>query len=109
MPGVKAVRIVQEAGSEIQWAHDEIAAVAAVSEDIASDAIRAIEVEYEVLPHYVTEGDLEAAPRTKPASEKVTGDLEAGWAAASVRVENTLSIPMINHSCLEPHGQTVAC
>ena len=108
MPGVKAVRIVQEAGSEIQWAHDEIAAVAAVSEDIASDAIRAIEVEYEVLPHYVTEGDLEAAPRTKPASEKVTGDLDAGWAAASVSVENTLSIPMINHSCLEPHGQTVA-
>ena len=25
MPGVKAVRVIQDAGSEIQWAHDEIA------------------------------------------------------------------------------------
>ncbi len=107
MPGVKAVRVVQDAGSEIQWAHDEIAAVAATSEDIAFDAVQAIRVEYEVLPHYVTEGDLEAAPLTKPGSERVTGDLDAGWAAATATVEGSLSIPMVNHCCLEPHGQTV--
>lgn len=105
MPGVKAVRVIQDVGAEIQWAHDEIASVAATSEDIAREAIRAIRVEWEVLPHYVREADLEAAPRTKPAQEKTKGDMDAGWAAAAVTVENELSIPMINHCCLEPHGQ----
>ncbi len=55
MPGVKAVRIIQGLGAEIQWAQDEIAAVAATSEGIAEDALRAIRVEYEVLPHFVSE------------------------------------------------------
>lgn len=105
MPGVKAVRVIQDVGAEIQWAHDEIASVAATSEDIAREAIHAIRVEWEVLPHYVREADLEAAPRTKPAQEKTKGDMDAGWAAAAVTVENELSIPMINHCCLEPHGQ----
>ena len=48
LPGVKAVRVIQGEGSEIQWAHDEIACVAAVTEDVARDAVRAIEIEYEV-------------------------------------------------------------
>ena len=105
MPGVKAVRVIQDAGSEIQWAHDEIACVAAVSEDIARDAVRAIRVEYEVLPHFVTEEHVDRAPVTKPGREKTTGDPDTAFGQAAVTVEHALGIPMINHCCLEPHGQ----
>src|SRR6188508_423089 len=38
LPGVVAVRVMQEVGAEVQWAHDEIVAVAATSEEIARDA-----------------------------------------------------------------------
>ena len=105
MPGVKAVRVIQDAGSEIQWAHDEIACVAAVSEDIARDALAAIRVEYEVLPHFVTEEHVDQAPTTKPGREKTTGDPETAFGQAAATVEHELGIPMINHCCLEPHGQ----
>ena len=57
MPGVKAVHIVQDAGSEIYWAGDDVVAVAAVDEPTAADAIRAIKVEYEALPHFVNDFD----------------------------------------------------
>src|SRR5574340_353832 len=53
MPGVKAVKVIQEPGAEIHWAGDEVVAVAAVDEATASDALRAIKVQYEVLPHFV--------------------------------------------------------
>src|SRR5260370_25193458 len=38
-PGVKAVHVISPAGTEIQWAHREIAAVAATSEEVARDAV----------------------------------------------------------------------
>src|SRR5947209_12185410 len=38
MPGVKAVHIVQDVGSEIYWAGDDVVAVAAVDEPTAADA-----------------------------------------------------------------------
>jgi xanthine dehydrogenase YagR molybdenum-binding subunit len=53
MPGVKGVFIIQDAGSEIHWAGDDIVVVAAVDEPIAADAARAIKVEYQPLPHFV--------------------------------------------------------
>src|SRR4029077_10374457 len=59
LPGVKAVHVIQGEGSEVQWALDEIVAVAAVSEEIAQDAVRAIIVEYEVLPHHVDDRKLD--------------------------------------------------
>src|SRR5207253_6644804 len=57
MPGVKVVKIIQDAGKEIKWAGDEVAGVAAVDEPTAEDAIRAIKVQYEVLPHLVVDTD----------------------------------------------------
>src|SRR4030095_7461570 len=53
MPGVKAVEIVQKPGSEIHWAGDEVVAIAAVDEPTVRDAVRAVKVEYERLPHLV--------------------------------------------------------
>src|SRR5258708_3993079 len=58
LPGVKSVYVVSPAGTEVQWANREIAAVAATSEEVARDAVRKIKVEYEVMPHLVKEADL---------------------------------------------------
>ncbi len=55
MPGVKAVIAIAKAGATLRYHGDDIAAVAAETEEQARDAIRAIKVEYEVLPHVATE------------------------------------------------------
>ncbi len=57
MSGVKAVQIVQKPGTEIFWAGDDVVGVAAVDEQTAEDAIRAIKVQYEVLPHFVSDAE----------------------------------------------------
>jgi len=78
MPGVKAVEVIQKPGAEIFWAGDEIVGVAAVDEGTVDDAIRAIKVEYEVLPHFV--GDAEppknVATDSGPISEDDLQDME---------------------------------
>ena len=71
MPGVKAVEIVQKPGSEIHWAGDEIIAVAAVDEPTVRDAVRAVKVEYEELPHLVI--DSEEPPRNIPPDTSPLG------------------------------------
>jgi xanthine dehydrogenase YagR molybdenum-binding subunit len=57
MPGVKAVEIIQKAGSTVQWAGDEVVGVAAVDESTAEDAIRAIKVKYQPLSHLVVDSE----------------------------------------------------
>ena len=57
MPGVKAVQIIQKPGTEIFWAGDEVVGVAAVDESTAEDALRAIKVQYEQLPHFVSDAE----------------------------------------------------
>jgi len=57
MAGVKAVQVIQKPGTEIFWAGDEVVAVAAVDEATAEDAVRAINVQYEVLPHFVSDAE----------------------------------------------------
>src|SRR5437899_8771252 len=106
--GVTAIRVISPAGTEIQWAGTEIAAVAATSEEVANDAARKIKVEYEVMPHLVKDDDLaKAGPRAKAAGEKLTGDPDQGFKEADVVHEGEYGIPVITHCCLEPHGQAV--
>jgi xanthine dehydrogenase YagR molybdenum-binding subunit len=107
MPGVKAVRVIQGPGTEIQWALDEVAAVAATSEALADAAVRAIKVEYEVLPHFVTEEKLDQAPKVNPGQEETVGDPDTALAAAEVKIKGAYGMPMVAHNCLEAHGQIV--
>ena len=51
LPGVKAVQIIQKPGATVQWAGDDIVAVAAVDESTAEDAARLIMVKYQPLPY----------------------------------------------------------
>src|SRR5262249_20116969 len=67
MPGVKAV--LDLGNREPRFQGDEVAAVAATTGALAEDALEAIKVEYEVLPHVA---DVEEA--RKPDAPKVHGD-----------------------------------
>src|SRR3982751_4960411 len=51
VPGVKAVSVIAKEGATLRYQGDDIAAVAAETEEQARDGVRAIKVEYEVLPH----------------------------------------------------------
>jgi len=77
MLGVRAVQIVQGPGSNIHWAGDEIVVVAAVDEGIAEDAIRAITVKYQQLPHLVKDAEPPAgsAQEQGPLSIDDIGDM----------------------------------
>src|SRR6185295_3882637 len=105
MTGVKAVLVIAEAGKEVQWHGQEVAAVAATTEEIAREAVRKIEVKYEVMPHFVNERDLaKAGSRGKAAGEKVTGDPDKAIQDAEAISDGVYGIPVITHCCLEPHG-----
>jgi len=105
MPGVKVVHIIQDAGKEIQWAGDDIVGVAAVDEPTAEDAIRAIKVQYEVLPHLVIDTDPKAAGEmAKPAAATTIGDPDKAFAEAEAVSEGFYGLPVITHCCLEAHG-----
>jgi xanthine dehydrogenase YagR molybdenum-binding subunit len=111
-PGVKAVLVIAKPGTpgaEIQWAGDEVAAVAAASEDAAEDALRLIRVEYEVLPFLVNEEDLsKAGDRAKPSAEEKQGDPDQAFQdPEAVVAEGFYGMPVITHCCLEAHGNAV--
>src|SRR3954469_10093051 len=55
MPGVKAIVVIAGEGKTVRYQGDDIAAVAAETEEQARDAVRALKVDYEVLPFVVTE------------------------------------------------------
>lgn len=105
MPGVRAVKVIQGPGTEVFWAGSEIVAVAAVDEPTARDAIRAIKVEYEKLPHLVTDTNPQAAGEmARPTAEEIKGEPDSAFQQAEVTVEGEYGMPMITHCCLEAHG-----
>ena len=109
LPGVKAVRVIATAGTELMWQGSPVAVVAAETEEVARDGVRKIKVNYEVLPHLVKEEDLnKAGGNTKPSAEQSQGNVDQAFAASDVVVsEGYYGINTITHCCLEPHGLAV--
>jgi xanthine dehydrogenase YagR molybdenum-binding subunit len=116
MPGVKTALVWRDPANsqndKVMFQGDEVAAVAADTEEHAIDAARAIQVKYEVLPHVTSEEKAlsGSAPevfkggnvrRTPPQQ---TGDLAAGFQDAAHTLEATYSTQVITHTCLESHG-----
>ena len=112
LPGVRAV-ISAMNGPDIGWhddtrlldttvryVGDEVAAVAADSEEIAQDAMRLIEVEYLPLAFDVVHG--------KAGDSKVQerGNVLTGLREADAVVEETYTTAAALHNALEPHGCT---
>jgi xanthine dehydrogenase YagR molybdenum-binding subunit len=105
MPGV-TVQVINNVGFEIQWAGQEVVAVAAPNEQLAEDAMRAIRVTYEKLPHFVNDLDRSKAPAAnlRAPSENVTGDPDKAFQEADVVIEGFYGNDVISHCCLEAHG-----
>jgi xanthine dehydrogenase YagR molybdenum-binding subunit len=104
MNGVLAVEVIKGEDRELFYAGDEIAAVAAESEEIARDAVRAIRVEYEVLPHIASEEDGMKAGAAKPPTENQKGDVEKALEGAAFKIEGFYGAAVQTHVCLETHG-----
>jgi xanthine dehydrogenase YagR molybdenum-binding subunit len=116
MPGVKTALVWRDPANSqndrVMFQGDEVAAVAADSEEHAIDAARSIKVQYEVLPHITSEEKALAgsAPEVfnggnvRAARPQETGDLAAGFQSAAHTVEETYSTQVITHTCLETHG-----
>ena len=91
---------------------DEVAAVAADTEERALDAMRLIKVEYEPLPHLASVDQALSADaplvfeggNTKMGVVQENGDPEAGFKQAAHIVDATYSTHVITHVCLETHG-----
>ena len=100
-----------------------VAAVAATSLLLAREAAKLIEVEYEVLPHVtdVDEAMKPGAPAIRPGAADYSvpeglhpnvmryieyghGDLEAGFAAADLVMENTYKTEATHQGYIEPHA-----
>jgi xanthine dehydrogenase YagR molybdenum-binding subunit len=111
-PGVKAALAWKDAGAQVMYQGDPVAAVAADTEEHATDAARLVRVRYEPLPHLASEAQAMApdAPavftggNTKQGTAEENGDIEAGFKQAAHVVEATYSTHVITHVCLETHG-----
>src|SRR6266481_1465315 len=109
--GVRALLALDD--REIRFAGQEVAAVAALSTDIAADALRLIKVDYETLPFVV---DMEAAmPESAPrvfgsgsnvgrAMTSNVGDIARGLELAATTIEATYTTPVQTHVSLETHS-----
>ncbi|MGH9347012.1 MAG: xanthine dehydrogenase family protein molybdopterin-binding subunit [Vicinamibacterales bacterium] len=111
-PGVGAVLPWRKAGEKVVYQGDEVACVAAATEEQALDARRLIKVQYEALPHLanVEQALRPEAPvafaggNVRVGSAEETGDVAAGLNAAAHIVENTYNTQVQTHVSLETHG-----
>ncbi|HTH03392.1 MAG TPA: xanthine dehydrogenase family protein molybdopterin-binding subunit [Vicinamibacterales bacterium] len=128
-PGVKATLLWRDpadtARSIVMYQGDEIAAVAADTEEHATDAARLVKVEYEVLPAVIqvdqalagnapavfaasgpAADNTPGTPRSnvRQGQTQETGDIAAGFKQAAQTLEETYSTHVITHVCLESHG-----
>jgi CO/xanthine dehydrogenase Mo-binding subunit len=129
MPGVMAVLTGREipvnsfgpsfqdqpvlADERVFHAGDGVAAVAAVTEQIAIEALEKIKVEYEPLPAVFdpVEAMKESAPKVHPPNSNIyatkvikRGDVERGFAESAHVFERQFRTQMVEHVPLEPHA-----
>ena len=106
---------------KLRFVGDRVAVVAAESVEIANEAIRLIDLEYEVLPAVVdaeeammdgapiihdeddTEGIYDAEHNIVHHIEKEIGDVDGAFAEADHVFEGTYRTPKQQHAHLEPH------
>ncbi|MGH2461012.1 MAG: xanthine dehydrogenase family protein molybdopterin-binding subunit, partial [Chloroflexota bacterium] len=110
------------ADEKVKYQGEKVAAVAATTREIAEQAANLIEVEYEVLPALIDPRDAvkaeapdiheDSAPFQGPdgtllknvlhSTEKVDGDVEAGFRQSDFVFEDTYVIPRAHQSYIEP-------
>jgi len=109
LPGVYAVLKLNE--GRIRYEGEQVAAVAAVDEQTAAEALEEIQVEYKVLPHVVSpeQAMAEGAAQVHDSAnvEKLNdysrGNIEQGFAEADLTLERTYRTAFEIHHPLETH------
>ena len=116
LPGVKAGLALKDPAqpetSKVLYQGEEVAAVAATTEEIAEDALRLIKVEYEVLPHLATvdQAMRPGAPavfekgNVTEAAVRQEGDVDTALKSAAHVVEGLYWTQVQTHTSLETHG-----
>jgi CO/xanthine dehydrogenase Mo-binding subunit len=99
------------ATDKVRFIGDEVAAVAAINQETAEEALETIEVVYEKLPEY-----MEPSEALRPGSQAIhesfpnniaeeyvieRGNIAAGFAESSVVLEETFILPRVNACYLE--------
>jgi CO/xanthine dehydrogenase Mo-binding subunit len=137
MPGVVAVLTDKSPGTDIPWygigygggpmqsklfdphcryEGEEVAAIAAQTPYQVQDALKAIKVEYEVLPFVIDEDEalkpdapklFESGNSTGAARPNQRGNVEQGFADADFVLEETFTTSVQMHTPIEAHGSVV--
>jgi CO/xanthine dehydrogenase Mo-binding subunit len=137
MPGVVGVLTGKSPGTDIPWygggfgggpmqsmlfdphcryQGEEVAAVAALTPYQANDALKAIKVEYEVLPFVIDQDDavkpdapklFEAGNAAGKPTPNQRGNVDQGFAEADFVLEETFTTSVQLHAALETHGSVV--
>ncbi|MFQ5486406.1 MAG: xanthine dehydrogenase family protein molybdopterin-binding subunit, partial [Desulfobacterales bacterium] len=102
------------AKDKVRYIGDDVAAVCAIDPEIAEEAIRLIEVDYEELPAVFDplEAKKEGAPQihkgvknnTSFAIHKEFGDVKTAFAECDAVFEDSFYSQAVNHAPLEPHA-----
>ncbi|MDL2253053.1 molybdopterin-dependent oxidoreductase [Ruminococcaceae bacterium OttesenSCG-928-I18] len=115
-PGAKPAMDEYIFDQMVRHVGDEVAAVAATSEEIAAEAIRLIEVEYEPLPALLDpldaleedailiHGDIQDNNIASGTHTIRQGDFEKGWAECDVTYEARVKLPIQKQAQLETHA-----
>jgi len=99
--------------NKVRHVGDKVAAVAAVDEDTAEEALELIDVEYEELPAVFDpeEAMKPGAPKVHKSEKNIAahilnewGDIEKGFREADYIFEGRYVTPRQAHAALEPHG-----
>ena len=98
---------------KVRYVGDQLAAVAAIDEDIALEALSLIQVDYEPLPAVFDpeEAMQPGAPQIHQEENNIAlrgfrafGDVDQGFKEADYLYEGTYYSPAIAHCCMEPRG-----
>lgn len=116
-PGGEPVLDQQIFPEIVRYIGDEVAAVAAKTEEIARAALKLIKVEYEILPavYDPMEAMKDGAPQVQPDFSKGgnicggpiefgLGDFAQGWKDGEVFAEISVTLPRVKQAQLETHG-----
>ncbi len=109
LPGVLAVLQLKE--GRVNYEGEQVAAVAAVDEKTAEEALQAIQAEYKVLAHVVSpeKAMAEGAPQVHDSAnvqkfnEYNRGNVDQGFAEAEVTLERTYRTAFEIHHPVETH------
>lgn len=105
LPGVKAVWKEEET-TAVQYCGQIVAAVAAETEEIATEAARLVKVDYQPQEPVIGDSDVELS-KERPTNRSTGKVDEVFGGEGVVKVEGKYGCPVITHCCLEPHGQVM--